>query len=112
MANVDFTNITDLKREAVDTMARQYFENHAPGYNAFRKATETNELTDKGYRIPMWTNKPGGHTAFLPSSSDFNAATPPQTQSMYVFPTHYALPMIFQGNVIRGFDRDKVNNVQ
>lgn len=112
MANVDFTNISDLKREAVDTMARTYFENFAPGYNAFKKAVDTAELTDKGFRIPMWTNRPGGHTAFLPSSSDFNAAIAPQTQSMYVYPTRYALPMVFQGNVLRGFERDKVNNVQ
>lgn len=112
MANVDFTNITDIKREQVDTMVRQYFENNAPGYNAFRKAAETYELTEKGYRIPMWTEKPGGHTAFLPSASDFNAAKPPQSQSMYVFPTHYALPMIWQGNTLRALNRDKANNIE
>lgn len=112
MANVDFSNITDIKREQVDTMVRQYFENNAPGYNAFRKATETYELTEKGFRIPMWVEKPGGHTAFLPSASDFNTAKSPQSQSMYVFPTHYALPMIWQGNTLRALQRDKVNNVQ
>jgi hypothetical protein len=112
MANVDFQNIADLKREAVDSMVRTYFENNAPGYNAFRKASETHELTDKGYRIGMWTNRPGGHTAFVPSASDFNAAVPPQSQSMYIFPTHYALPMVFQGNVLRAFERDRQNNLQ
>lgn len=112
MANVDFTNVTDLKREQVDTMVRMYFENNAPGYNAFRKATETYELTEKGFRIPMYVERPGGHTAFLPSASDFNAAKSPQTQSMYVFPTHYALPMIWQGNTLRAFNRDKANNLQ
>lgn len=112
MANVDFTNITDIKREQVDTMVRQYFENKAPGYNAFRKAVDTYQLTEKGFRIPMWTEKPGGHTAFLPSASDFNTAKSPQSQSMYVFPTHYALPMVWQGNALRSLQRDKVNNVQ
>ncbi len=112
MANVDFTNVSDLKREAVGTMVRTYFENNAPGYNAFRKSTRTQELTEKGYRIPMWTGRPGGHTAFLPSSSDFNAAVAPQSQSMFVFPTHYALPMVWQGNTLRAFERDRANNIQ
>lgn len=112
MANVDFSNVADLKREAVDTMVRTYFENNAPGYNAFRKATETSEITEKGYRIPMWVNRPGGHTAFLPSASDFNAAVAPQSQSMYIFPTHYALPMVWQGNTLRAFERDRANNLQ
>jgi len=112
MANVDFTNIGDLKREDVDPRVRQYFENHAPGYNSFKKQTATHELTDKGYRIAMYVQRPGGHTAFLPSASDFNAAVSPQTQSMYIFPTHYALPMVWQGNAIRALNRDTKNNLQ
>jgi hypothetical protein len=112
MANVDFTNLGDLKREEVDTRVRTYFENKATGYNAFRKASPTHELTEKGYRAAMYTGRPGGHTAFLPSSPDFNAATAPQTQSMYIFPTHYALPMVWQGNTLRAFERDKKNNLQ
>jgi hypothetical protein len=112
MANVDFTNLGDLKREEVDTRVRTYFENKATGYNAFRKASPTHELTEKGYRAAMYTGRPGGHTAFLPSSPDFNAATAPQTQSMYIFPTHYALPMVWQGNTLRAFERDKKNKLQ
>lgn len=111
MANVDFTNIQDLKREDVDPRVRSYFENNAPGYKSFKKQTETHESTDKGYRIAMWVQRPGGHTAFLPSNSDFNAAVSPQTQSMYIFPTHYALPMVFQGNAIRAMNRDTKDNV-
>lgn len=111
MANLDFQNIADLKREDVDPRVRSYFENNAPGYNSFKKQTTTHESTDKGYRIGMWVTRPGGHTAFLPSSSDFNAAVPPQTQSMYIFPTHYALPMVFQGNAIRAMNRDTKNNL-
>jgi len=111
MANVDFQNIGDLKREDVDPRVRSYFENNAPGYKSFKKQTETHESTDKGYRIAMWVQRPGGHTFFLPSNSDFNAAVSPQTQSMYIFPTHYALPMVFQGNAIRAMERDTKNNV-
>ncbi len=111
MANLDFTNIADLKREDVDPRVRAYFENNAPGYNSFKKQTLTHEITDKGYRIGMWVQRPGGHTAFLPSASDFNAAVSPQTQSMYIFPTHYALPMVFQGNAIRAMNRDTKDNL-
>lgn len=111
MANADFTNIGDLKREDVDPRVRSYFENRAPGYNSFKKSTQTHELTDKGYRVAMWVARPGGHTAFLPSSSDFNAAVAPQTQSMYIFPTHYALPMVWQGNAIRALTRDTKDNI-
>lgn len=111
MANLDFTNIADLKREDVDPRVRAYFENNAPGYNSFKKQTLTHESTDKGYRIGMWVQRPGGHTAFLPSASDFNAAVSPQTQSMYIFPTHYALPMVFQGNAIRAMNRDTKDNL-
>jgi hypothetical protein len=111
MANVDFQNIADLKREDVDNRVRSYFENRAPGYNSFSDNVPSKELTDKGYRIAMWVTRPGGHTAFLPSASDFNAAVSPQTQSMYIFPTHYALPMVFQGNVVRGLMRDQKDNI-
>lgn len=111
MAAVEFQNVQDLRRQAVDTQVRTFFENNAPGYNAFKKNTEITEVTEKGYRIPYFSRRPGGHTGWIPSSSDFNAAVSPQTQSMYVFPVGYALPMQFTGALLRSFKDDSANAI-
>jgi hypothetical protein len=112
MPNVDFSNVPDLKKQDVADMVRSFFENNAPGFNAFKKGVETLEGTDKGYRIPYFSRRPGGHTGYVPSSSDFNAAIPMQTISMFVFPVGYALPIVWQGNVVRGFQKDQKNNIK
>lgn len=115
MGNVDFANVGDGFRQAVDTQIRMYFENNAPGYNSFRKSTETKPITQKGFRIPVWTERPGGHTGYVPSNSSFNAAKPPQQESMWVFPVPYALPMVFEGAVIRAYSKgasDAIGSLQ
>ena len=112
MPNVAFENMQDFRRQAVDTQVRSFFENNAPGYNAFEKAVDKKPITDKGYRIPYYSQRPGGHTGFVPSSSDFNAAIPFQSQSMYVYPVSYALPMIWQGNALRATQVDPANALQ
>lgn len=112
MPNVDFSNLPDLKKQDVHEMVQSFFENNAPGYHGFTKAADTYPITDKGYRLAYHTRRPGGHTGYVPSASDFNAAVPMQTQSMYVFPVGYALPMIWQGNAIRAFQKDQGNNLQ
>jgi hypothetical protein len=108
MATVSFEAFTDWVRQTVKSFVedKTWFENKAPGYTAFRKAVE--ELTDftaKGYRMPYESARPGGHTGYLPSASSFNAAIGPESQSMYVFPTYYALPMVFQGATIRALKK-------
>ena len=112
MANVEFSNLPDLKRQDVSDMVQSFFENNAPGYNAFRKAADDHEITEKGFRIAYYSRRPGGHTGYVPGSSDFNAAVPMQTQSMYVYPVGYALPMIWEGASIRAFQKDQKNNLQ
>lgn len=112
MSNVQFSNLPDLKRQDVSDMVQSFFESNAPGYNAFRKPVNTHEITEKGYRIPYYTRRPGGHTGFTPGASDFNAAVPMQTASMYVYPVGYALPMVWEGSTIRAFQRNKGNNIQ
>jgi hypothetical protein len=112
MGNVAFDNLPDLKRQDVEMMVRSFFENNAPGYNAFEKDTEKREITEKGVRLPYYSRRPGGHTGWVPSNSSFNAAVPMQTQSMFVYPAGYALPMIWQGSTISAFQKDQKNNVQ
>lgn len=101
--SVPFETFTDWVQQQVRSFTdnKEWFENRAPGYTAFRKAVDTFPLTPKGYRLPAITGRPGGHTGYLPSASSFNPAIGPESQSMYVFPTYYALPMVFQGAAIR-----------
>src|SRR5687767_4716064 len=100
---VNFEAFTDWVRQQVKayTDNNTWFENKAPGYTAFKKAVTTEPITPKGYRIPAITGRPGGHTGYLPQSSSFNPAIGAESQSMYVQPTYYALPMVFQGAMIR-----------
>lgn len=108
---VQFQNVSDFFRQAVETEVRSFFENNAPGYNAFRKMVPTEPITEKGYRMPYYSRRPGGHTAWIPSASDFNAAVPPQSQSMWVYPVGYALPIVLAGTTIRGFRRGEAQAV-
>lgn len=101
---VAFEAFTDWVRQQVRAFVEDntWFENKAPGYTAFKKAVTTEPITAKGYRIPAITGRPGGHTGYTPDASSFNPAIGAESQSMYVYPTYYALPMVFQGAMIRG----------
>jgi hypothetical protein len=101
--SVAFENFTDFVRQQIKSYTDNptWFENKAPGYTAFRKAVDTEYIDAKGYRIPAITGRPGGHTGYLPSDSSFNPAIGAESNSMYIFPTYYALPMVFQGQMIR-----------
>lgn len=101
---VNFESFTDWVRQQVRAFTEDntWFENKAPMYTAFKKAVTTEPITPKGYRIPAITGRPGGHTGYVPAASSFNPAIGAESQSMYVYPTYYALPMVFQGAMIRG----------
>lgn len=102
MPNETFNDIQDFFKQAVMNESRPWFENHCPSYNMIKENTESMPFTEKGWRLPAWSGRPGGHGAYIPSSPDFNAAVPPRTNSMYVFPTGYALPAVMDGATIRG----------
>jgi hypothetical protein len=93
MGDFNPQNILDLKTEDVESQVRALFENEAPLYNLFDKMDKS-DVTEKGKRIAYYSRRPGGHTAYNPLASDFNVPIEPQTISMYVYPTYYALPMI------------------
>lgn len=100
---VAFESFTDFVRQQIKSFTDDpnWFENKAPGYTAFRKAVDTLPVDAKGIRIPAITGRPGGHTGYLPSASSFNPAIGAESNSMHLFPTYYALPMVFQGAMIR-----------
>lgn len=112
MANVEFSNITDMKRQAVEKDVKKFFENNTPGLSAFKRVVDKPQLTEKGYRLPNYSQRPGGDTWFTPSQSDFNAAVPMQTASMWVYPTMYALPIVWTGSALESMENDTADNVQ
>lgn len=98
----EFINVQDFFKQAVHEFSDiKLFELATPGYTALKKATDKKPITEKGYQIPMWVRKPGGHTFFTPNSSSFNRAVAPQSRSMFVFPIGYAFPIRLQGPLVR-----------
>jgi len=103
MATLFFDNVSDAVEQQVQTEMNKIREYNTPGLSAVRKSTKKRKAGEKGLRIPYWSNLPGGHTAYTAGSSDFNEAAPPQSISSYVFPTRYALPMMYDEAVIEDF---------
>src|ERR1051325_4177556 len=112
MGAVVFSEITALKRQAVEKDVREFFENNDPGMRAFGKAVDKPPLTSKGYRLPDYARRPTGMTWFTPDNSDFNQANGPQSVSMWVYPTMSAWPMIWTGSAIESMENDTADNVQ
>lgn len=102
MSEATFENFSDFVKQSVRsfTTDKTWFENKAPLHTAFQKMVEKVPITQKGFQMPYISRRPGGHTAYLPSNSSFNRVVSPESQSMYIFPTRYALPMVFQGALI------------
>lgn len=102
MPNETYNNIQDFFQQAVMETARPWFENNTPTFSMIKENTEEFEIIEGGWRLPNWATRPGGHGAYIPSAPDFNAAVPPQTNGMFIFPTGYSLPAVMDGAVIRG----------
>lgn len=100
---VAFENFSDFVQQQVKSFTedKAWFENKAPGYTALKRSIDEFPITAKGYRVPAITGRPGGHTAYVPAASSFNPAIGAESNSMYIMPTYYALPMVFQGAMIR-----------
>jgi hypothetical protein len=103
MATLFFDNVSDAVEQKVQREMQKIKEYNTPGFSSFRKSAEKRKVGEKGLRIPYWATLPGGHTAYVATASDFNEPQPPQTVSSYVFPTRYALPMMFDEAVIEDF---------
>jgi hypothetical protein len=104
MAVAFFDNLSDAVRQKVQTEMMTIKEYNTPGFSSFRRRVPKKKIGEKGYRIGYWASLPGGHTAYTPTDSDFNEPIPPQSISSYVFPTRYALPMMFDEAVIEDFN--------
>ncbi len=111
MAVGQFNAVQDWIVQATSSVGPKLFENNAISYNFLKKSSK--EFTDKGWKIPVWLSRPGGHTWFVPTASDFNMAVSPTSGAMYSFPTYYALPVVNSGDLLmslkKGGDLAKVS---
>lgn len=113
MAVAQAENFTDWVSQKTRSLTKdkQLFELKAPGYNAIKKATPAEPITQKGYRLPHWFQVPGGVGGFVPSDSSFNPYVPPSSRSMYVFPTYMAQPIVMDGSAIRMLKSGSEQNI-
>lgn len=104
MAVAFFENVSDGVQQQVQKEMFLLKEYEAPGFTAFKRKVMKKSVGEKGYRFAMWSDLPGGHTAYTAAASDFNEAIAPQSLSAYVFPTRYALPMMFDEAILEDFN--------
>lgn len=103
MSTLEFNDIADFWKQGTDRVGRELFENEAPTYGAFKKNVDIQPVSGKGWKIPLTLQRPGGGTWFTPTQPDFNAAVPMKSIAMWVYATHFALPIQLGGEVIRSF---------
>lgn len=91
-------NYTDFVRQSLQQFNEypEWFEEETPMYSSLKKNVGEVPFTFKGYQMPYISRRPGGHTSYTPQASSFNQVVPGQSQSMFVYPTRYALPMVFE----------------
>ncbi|HWT01195.1 MAG TPA: hypothetical protein VN256_13180 [Pyrinomonadaceae bacterium] len=113
MAVAQAENFTDWVTQKTRSLTsdKKLFEMKSPGYNAIKKATRTEPITQKGYRLPHWYQMPGGVGGFVPTDSSFNPYVPPSSRSMYVFPTYMAQPIVMDGAAIRMLKSGSEQNI-
>lgn len=107
-ATTAFEQIVNLGRETVKTTFEFIGENEAPLFNHFNKKDKI-LLTEQGYRIPLETRRPGGHTSYDRSNVDFRDPVSMETDSMRTYPVWYALPFKIDGSTLRSLKRGDPN---
>jgi hypothetical protein len=105
-----FTDFFTQKSKAL-SKDKTLFEMKAPGYAAIKKATTSEPITEKGYKMSHWNQMPGGVGGFTSQDSSFNPYVPPSSRAMYVFPTYMAQPIVMAGSAIRMLRSGSENSV-
>lgn len=107
-ATTAFDQIVHVGRETVKTTFEYIGENETPLLKwAMGKSKQL--LTEQGYRIPIQTRRPGGHTSYDRSNVDFRDPVSLETDSMRTYPVWYALPFKIDGSTLRALKRGDVN---
>lgn len=107
-ATTAFDQIVHVGRETVKTTFEYIGENETPLLQYFMKK-DKQLLTEQGYRIPIQTRRPGGHTSYDRSNVDFRDPVSMETDSMRTYPVWYALPFKIDGATLRALKRGDVN---
>lgn len=103
-----FDQIVHVGRETVKTTFEFIGENETPLLNFFMKKSKK-LLTEQGYRLPIETRRPGGHTSYDRSNVDFRDPVALETDSMRTYPVWYAMPFKIDGSTLRALKRGDVN---
>ncbi len=106
--NTSFEQIVNVGRETVKTEFEYIGENETPLFNHFNKGKKQ-LLTEQGYRIPIETRRPGGHTSYDRSNVNFRDPVSLETDSMRTYPVWYALPFRLDGASLRALKRGDAN---
>lgn len=104
-----FAQIVHLGRETVKTTFEYVGENETPLVNWFMKKPKM-RLTERGYRIPIETRRPGGHTSYDRSNVDFRDPVSMETDSMRTYPIWYAMPFQIDGATLRELKSGDANS--
>lgn len=107
-ATTAFDQIVHVGRETVKTTFEYVGENETPLLKYFM-GKDKQLLTEQGYRIPIETRRPGGHTSYDRSNVDFRDPVSLETDSMRTYPVWYALPFKIDGSTLRALKRGDVN---
>lgn len=107
-ATTTFDQIVNVGRETVKTTFEYIGENETPLLSHFMKKNKI-LLTEQGYRIPIETRRPGGHTSYDRSNVDFREPVSLETDSMRTYPVWYAMPFKIDGSTLRALKRGDVN---
>lgn len=99
-----FGSISDFGREQVQTEFEFIGENKTPLYDHFMAKSKP-YIDEQGKRIPIETQRPGGHTSFGRANVDFRAPVSMEGDSMRAFPVWYALPFKIDGSSIRSMKK-------
>ena len=103
-----FEQIVNLGRETVKTTFEYIGETEAPLYKHFTRK-KAMRLTEQGYRMPILTRKPGGHTSYNRSNVNFREPVAPESDSMRTYPAWYALPFKVDGSTLRDLKSGDAN---
>lgn len=104
MSNTAFDNVVHFGRETVKRQFDYIGEEETPLLDYFMRRRKR-LLTEQGYRIPIRTSRPGGHTSFGRSNVNFREPNPFNSDSMFTYPVWYALPFKVDGATLRSLKR-------
>lgn len=101
---LSFNEIANLGKERVAEKAQFSGETKYPLASHFF-GRKKKPLDEQGYRMPIITQRPGGHHLYGQSATDFRTPVPLDSDSMRVYPVWYEVGQKFTGATLRALRR-------